>query len=78
MWIFFALNTLYLFTAFLKFWGIRVSLETLVDMEDDILYWWNELKLYVWDPDQRLELEIEGYAELLKIFIIIANYFVYW
>jgi len=47
-------------------------------MEDDILYYWNELKFYVWNPSTRLELEIEGYAEIVKEVVILANFFIYW
>jgi len=80
MWIFFALNSILFLTSILKFWGIMISLEKFVqfDEEQEILYWWNELKFIIWDPEQRLELEIEGYAELVKVVVIIANYFVYW
>jgi len=78
MWIFFALNSIYLINSIVKFWIVMLTLENFVIMDDDILYWWNELKFYMWDPDQRLELEIEGYAELAKTVVVVANYFIYW
>jgi len=47
-------------------------------MDEGWLYWWDELRFYVWDPDARLELEIEMWAELVKIVIVVVNYFIYW
>lgn len=78
MWIFFALNSIYFLFAILKFWVVQLVLESASPMDDEWLKWWNEFKFYVWDPDQRLELEIEMWAELVKIVVVAANYFIYW
>lgn len=78
MWIFFGLNSIYLLSAMAKFTLVQMSLENFTIFEDDILYWWNEVKLYVWDPDMREELQIEGYCEIAKFIVVIANYFIYW
>jgi hypothetical protein len=78
MWIFFGFNSAYLLVSFAKFWLVLMSLETFNIFEDNILQVWHDFKLYVWDPDQRLELTIEGYAELVKILFVVANYFIYW
>lgn len=78
MWIFFALNSIYLVTAVIKCWAALLSLETFNVFEENILVVWVELGLYVWDPDQRTEMTVEAYAEIVKIIFVVANYFVYW
>lgn len=78
MWIFFAFNSVYFLTAIVKFWIIQLTLERVEPMDHEWLKWWNEFKFYVWDPDMRLELEVEMWAELVKIVIVAANYFIYW
>lgn len=77
-WIFFALNSIYLISTFLQFWIIQLTLEKYNIMEDDILGVWNDLRFYLWNPNSRLELEIEGWALIAKEFVIICNFFIYW
>lgn len=55
-----------------------ISLEKVGEFDETLLYWFDTLYLYVWDPEQRYELEIESYLDIFKSFIVLCNFFVYW
>lgn len=77
-WIFFVLNCIAWSLSATKIVLGVITLEKFSEFDENLLYWWNELKMYIWDPDQRLEFEIETYADIAKNVIITANFFVYW
>lgn len=78
IYVFFTLNSAYLVIAVLKSLFIRYVLEYFNPLDDSQIYTIDEIGFYVWDPEMRLQLDIEGWIEIAKVICIILNYFIYW
>lgn len=77
--IFFTMNSVYLLLSLGKFFSVQWTMELFGVHNDDVLYALSEdVRMYAWDPDYRLQLTIEGWAELGKTVCIIVNYIIYW
>jgi hypothetical protein len=72
--IFYVVNTWVGITSFYKWLFSILSLEYFGSFDADTLAAWDEYFMYVWGADERLELQITGWAELLKLGLIIGSY----
>ena len=54
-----------------------IALERIFVLDDFTLEVLDVLGFYVWDKDQRLELEFETYTEIIMTFFIFANYYAF-
>ena len=77
MVIFSVFNSLDIAYSIMKFFLIMLNLEMMFEFDDETVEWLSDHHMYIWGVDQRLELMIEGYADLVKVGLMSFNFFVF-
>jgi len=75
--IFITLNTILLISSVVKFILVNLNLEWFFKLDENTIKLLNDNKMYMWNPDQRLELKIEGFSELANAAVLMFNYLVF-
>lgn len=79
VWVFVGLNGTYFINSIAKVLMIRYVNETATILDNNQLQSMDDLGFYLWDPDFRLLLDIEGWTEIFpKLLAIGGNFFIYW
>jgi hypothetical protein len=77
MVIFSVINSFDIAYSVLKFFLIMLNLEMMFEFDDQTVEWLSDHHMYLWGVDQRLELMIEGYTDLVKAGLMSFNFFVF-